>query len=67
MHQLISDSENLTAVVLKITLVAYAARTHLNTKILNPHLKPKLIGHTLIARRLTEKAIYKYIYIYTHI
>ena len=55
MHQLITDSENLTAVVLKITLVAYAARTHLDTKVLIPHLKPKLTGYTLIARRRKEQ------------
>ena len=65
MHQLLSDSDNMTVVVLKITIVTYDA------KMLNAHPKPKLIGHTLIARRLTEKQFthkyYKYIYIYTHI
>ncbi|KAL4556495.1 hypothetical protein LXL04_039150 [Taraxacum kok-saghyz] len=32
MHQLISGSDNLTAVVLEITLVTYDTRTHYNTK-----------------------------------
>ena len=41
MHRLLSDSDNMTVVVFKITIVTYDA------KMLNAHPKPKLIGHTL--------------------